>query len=202
MKTLAPLVLSIMICISMNSQLMQDLDEVGNYNEGLASINKGDQWAFMDKEGNIVIEFRNDLASYIDENGEVTPPMFHDGRAIKTITSDDIKLFGYIDVSGKEVIKCEYVNATPYSKGFAIVMRYSKKVVGQNKLLDKNVVNYQIEESVIDVNGKAMTPSLNARNYGQEKMKSGKSPKLSIKFIGERMIAVKMQDQKWDIYSF
>ena len=186
----------------MNSQLMQDLDEVGNYNEGLASINKGDQWAFMDKEGNIVIEFRNDLASYIDGNDEMTPPMFHDGRALKTKTSDHIKLFGYIDVSGKEVIKCEYVNATPYSNGFAIVMHYSKKVVGQNKLLDKNVVNYQIEESVIDVNGKAMTPRLNARNYGQEKMKSGKSPKLSIKFIGERMIAVKMPDQKWDIYSF
>lgn len=202
MKTAISFAFAFMMCISMNAQLIQDLDHIGNFNEGLAAIKKGDQWAFMDKDGNIAIDFRNDLASFKDEKGQITSPMFCNNRALKMKTIDNIKLYGYIDNAGNEVINCEFVNATPFSNGFAVVMIYYKEVVGKNKVLGKDVVSYQIEEYVIDINGKALTPKLNKRIFAPQKMKSGEAPEFTSRFISERMIAVKMPDQKWDIYSF
>lgn len=202
MKTLILFVLSFFICTTINSQLIQNLDHVGDYNEGLSAIKKGEQWAFMDENGNIVIDYRNDLASFIDEDGQIVPPMFHNDRALIMKTVDNVKVYGYIDTSGKEVIKCEFVSATPFSNGYAIVMIYYKEVVGKNKLLGKDVVNYQTEEFVIDINGKAMTPRLNKRIFAPQKMKSGEQPELSIKFIGERIITVETENQKRDVYSF
>jgi len=202
MKTLIPLVLSFFICVSVNSQLIQNIDQVGNYSEGLSAIKKEAQWAFMDKAGKIVIDYRNDIASFKDENGQIVPPMFHNGRALIIKTVDNVKVFGYIDTSGNEVINCKFVSATPFSNGYAIVMIYYKEVVGKNKVLGKDVVSYQIEEFVIDINGKAMTPHLNKRIFAPQKMKSGEQPELSIKLIGERIIAVETENQKWDVYSF
>jgi len=202
MKTATSLAFAFIMCISMNAQLMQDLDHIENFNEGLAAIKKGDQWAFMDKDGNIVIDFRSDLASLKDENGQKTSPIFHNGRALKMKTIDNIKLYGYIDNAGKEVINCEFVSATPFSNGFAIVMIYYKEVVGKNKALGKDVVSYQIEEYVIDINGKALTPRLNKRIFAPQKMKSGDAPEFASRFIGERMIAVETENQKWNVYKF
>ena len=202
MKTLILFVLSFFICTAVNSQLIQNLDQVGNYSEGLSAIKKGEQWAFMDEDGNIVIDYRNDLASIKDKDGQIVPPMFHNGRALIMKTVDNVKVYGYIDTSGNEVINCEFVSATPFSNGYAIVMIYYKEVVGKNKLLGKDVVSYQTEEFVIDINGKAMTPSLNKRIFAPQKMKSVEQPEFSIKFIGERIIAVESENQKWDVYSF
>lgn len=202
MKTLILFVLSFFICTAVNSQLIQNLNQVENYSEGLSAIKKGEQWAFMDEDGNIVIDYRNDLASIKDKDGQIVPPMFHNGRALIMKTVDNVKVYGYIDTSGNEVINCEFVSATPFSNGYAIVMIYYKEVVGKNKLLGKDVVSYQTEEFVIDINGKAMTPSLNKRIFAPQKMKSGEQPEFSIKFIGERIIAVESENQKWDVYSF
>lgn len=202
MKTLIFFLLSFFIYTTVNSQLIQNLDQVGDYNEGLSAIKKGEQWAFMDKDANIIIDFRNDLASFKDEDDQTVSPMFHNGRALIMKTVDNVKVYGYIDTSGKEVINCEFVNATSFSNGYAIVMIYYKEVVGKNKLLGKDVVSYLTEEFVIDINGKAMTPSLNKRIFAPQKMKSGEQPELSIKFIGERIIAVETENKKWDVYSF
>lgn len=202
MKTLIFFLLSFFIYTPVNSQLIQNLDQVGDYNEGLSAIKKGEQWAFMDEDANIIIDFRNDLASFKDEDDQTVSPMFHNGRALIMKTVDNVKVYGYIDTSGKEVINCEFVNATSFSNGYAIVMIYYKEVVGKNKLLGKDVVSYLTEEFVIDINGKAMTPSLNKRIFAPQKMKSGEQPELSIKFIGERIIAVETENKKWDVYSF
>ncbi|MDN3644379.1 WG repeat-containing protein [Lutimonas halocynthiae] len=202
MKTAISLAFAFIMCISMNAQLIQDLDHIENFNEGLAAIKKGDQWAFMDQDGEIVIDFRNDLASFNDESDQITPPIFHNDRALIMKTTDNVKLYGYIDKSGNEIIKCEFVNATPFSNGFAIVMIYYKEVVGKNKVLGKDVVSYLTEEYVIDINGKALTPKLNKRIFAPQKMNSGERPNLGIKFIGDRVIAVEKENHKWDVYSF
>ena len=69
-------------------------------------------------------------------------------------------------------------------------------------MLGKNVVSYEIEEFVIDLNGKAMTPMLHTRNYVPDKMKSGKSPDFTTIMLGARMVAVKTSEQKWEVYKF
>lgn len=202
MKTALSYAFAFMMCISMNAQIVQDLDHIENFNEGLAAIQKGDQWAFIDQKGKIIIDFREDVATLKNENGSIVKPMFSDGRSIISKNKEGIQFFGYIDKTGKEVVSCQYVNVTPFSNGYALVMQYSKEVVGKNNLLGKDVVSYQIEEYVIDTNGKAMTPGLNPRNYVPSKMKSGETPAFSSQFIAKRMIAVKKADQKWDIFSF
>jgi len=191
-----------MVCIPANSQIMKEIDQVSSFNEGLAAIKKGDQWAFMDMEGNIVIDFRDDLVAVEGDNNGNKYPVFHNERALISLTENNVTYYGYIDTSGKDVILAEFVNATSFKDGYALVMHYSKEVVGQNKLLGKDVVSYQIEEFVIDTNGKTMTPMLNTRNYVPEKMKSGKKPEFTTVFLGKQIVGVKTDDQKWEIYKF
>ncbi len=202
MKKLWLLLLGVLLCFPASSQFMKELDHVSTFNEGLLSIKKGDQWAFMDKQGIIVINYRGDLVATSQKEDEIKAPVFQNGRALISRIEDNITYYGYIDKSGKEVIKTEFVNATPFKNGFAIVMRFTKEVVGQNKVLGKDVVSYEIEEYVIDLSGKAMTPMLHSRNYVPDKMKSGKSPNLTAFLIGGRMVAVKTAGQKWEIYRF
>ena len=137
-----------------------------------------------------------------DQDGHVIPPQFNNDRAMISKVVDDITFYGFIDRSGKIVIEPKYVKATNFNNGHAIVMEYSKEVVGQNKLLGKDVVSYEVEEYVIDKNDKALTPGLDPRNCVPDKMKAGKSPEFSTKFFGERMVAVKTSEEKWEIYSF
>lgn len=191
-----------MVCIPANAQLLKDLDQVSSFNEGLIAVKKGDQWAFLNDQGTIVIDYRNDLVASSQKENELKFPVFNNGRALISRTENDITYYGYIDQTGKELIKSDYVNATPFSNGYAIVMHYTKEVVGQNKLLGKDVVSYEIAEYVIDINGKALTPMLHARNFVPEKFKSGKSPDFTAKFLGERLVAVKTEENKWEIYSF
>ena len=73
MKKLPLLLLGFMICIPASSQLMKGLDQVSSFNEGLVAIKKGDQWAFMDKQGTIVIDFRDDLVATSQKEGTLQP---------------------------------------------------------------------------------------------------------------------------------
>lgn len=202
MKKAIPFAFAFMMCISMNAQLIQDLDRIENFNDGLAAIQKGDQWAFIDQKGQKIIDFRGDLALKKNEKGLVTYPKFYHDRAMISQIKEGIHFYGYIDKTGQTVIDCQYVNATAFANEYALVMQYSKEVVGKNKLLGKDVVSYQIEEYVIDSNGKALTSGLNPRNYVPSKMKSGEAPEFTAYFIGERMIAVQGPNKKWDVYSF
>ena len=63
MKKIFLLLLGFIIYIPVNSQLITGLDEVSPFNEGLAAVKKGDQWAFMDKQGAIALDFRDDLVA-------------------------------------------------------------------------------------------------------------------------------------------
>ena len=63
MKKLYILLLGIMISVPSSAQLIKNLDEVSNFKEGLASVRRGDQWAFIDQQGSMVIDFRDDLVS-------------------------------------------------------------------------------------------------------------------------------------------
>lgn len=202
MKKLTLLLLGYLMCIPASSQLMKGLDQVGSFKEGLVAIKKGDQWAFMDKQGTIVIDFRDDLVATNQKEDAIEAPVFQNGRALISRTEDDITYYGYIDKSGKEVIKTKFVNATPFKNGFALVMGYTKEVVGKNKLLDKDVVSYKIEEYVIDLNGKALTPMLNTRNCVPDKVKSNKCPDFTTVLLGGRMVGVKNAGQKWEIHRF
>ena len=76
------------------SQSLEKLEEVAPFSEGLAAVRKGIQWGFINKEGDLAIDFRDDV--YWNKNADTSKPdvsgvrypMFHEGRCLISKTID------------------------------------------------------------------------------------------------------------------
>ncbi len=191
------------------AQIMRDVDEVTPYHEDLAAIKKGNQWAFINKEGVKVIDFRNDLVAtidehYLDENGitSVSYPLFKEGRCLIRKLIDGVYYYGYIDKSGNELISPQFVNATNFTNDYAIIINFATIILGENEVLNKRMVAYKLEEYIIDATGKLVKYLDNARNSIPLNLRNNIPPGFESKFVAPHLIAVKTKDQKWDIYEF
>lgn len=185
-------------------QLMQGIEFVSPFHEGLAAIKKNGQWGFIDEKGKVVIAFRSDLVmTNSDQFSEtkISYPRFFDKRCMVKATVEGIDIFGFIDQKGELVIKPNYVAVHNFKNGHALVMQFSKKVIGENTLLGKEVVNYQVEEFVIDTEGKVAISMMNARNMVPDKLKSGKIDFQSA-LLGSRLVGLVHEDGSWSIYEF
>jgi WG containing repeat len=102
--------------VDMNGKVVipRQYSQVGNFSDGLALVadTNGRQY-FIDTRGEKVIELKN----YVDTR-DFSEGMAHVSRAGKE---------GFIDKSGKEVIKCQYIFANDFSEGLALVMSSDKK---------------------------------------------------------------------------
>ena len=152
-------------------QVIKDVDKVTPFHQGLAAIKKNNQWAFINKEGEKVINFRGDLVSttdkhFLDENGitSITYPLFKDNRCLIKKLIDGVYYYGYIDKNGVEIIAPQYLNATNFNNGYAIVIKFAKNIVGNNDVLGKRIVSYKLEEYIIDNSGNLIKYLDNARN--------------------------------------
>lgn len=190
-------------------QIIRDVDFVTSYHDGLAAIKKNNEWAFVNEEGEKVIDFRDDLVStiddqYLDENGisSVSYPLFKEGRCLIRKLINGINYYGYIDKKGDEVIAPKYVNASNFLNGYAIIIKFATDVIGENEALDKRVVSYKLEEYVIDTSGKLIKYLENDRIIVPSKIKSKTPPGFESKFIAPHLIAVKRKENKWEIHKF
>lgn len=209
MRSTTIFIIFIIFCSQGIAQIIRGVDEVTPYHEDLAAIKKENQWAFINKEGLKVIDFRDDLVSTIDEHfldekgiSSVSYPLFKEGRCLIKKIIDRVYYYGYIDNNGKEIIAPQYVNATNFMNGYAIIIKFATIVLGENEALDKRVVSYKLEEYVIDTSGKLIKYLDNARNSIPSNLKNNIPPEFESKFIAPHLIAVKTKDQKWDIYEF
>lgn len=74
-------------------------DEVRDFSEGLAAVNQGGKWGFIDKAGNEVIPCKYNIA----------PSSFSEGlAAVKQMDTDGNWKYGFINKMGQEVIPCKY----------------------------------------------------------------------------------------------
>lgn len=186
-----------------SAQIIKDIDEVSPFHEGLSAIKKADQWAFINNKGVKVIDFRNDLVTSKTEETSKSYPVFRDERCLIRKLIDGVYYFGYIDNNGKEIITPQYLNATNFKSGYAIVIVLEKEVIGFNESLGKNVVSYTLKEYIIDTSGITVKHLDNARNYVKSKYKDNKLPSFYSKFIGPHLIAVQTTDAlKYNIYKF
>ncbi len=189
------------------AQVISDLDWISPMHEGLAAVKKGDMWGFIDKDGVINVDLRADLVAWKSASdpdsgdSDMTYPAFVEGRCLIEETIDGIRYFGFIDPQGKTVVEPGYINATNFRNGYAIVTQYSKEVLGKNELLGKDVVNYIVEEYIIDMDGKVVATLGNARTYVPKKAK-GSSPDMYAYFLGDRLVAVKGENGKWSVFQF
>ena len=203
MKNVVILVICFIISSFGYAQIIIDIDDISPYFEELSSIKKGDQWAFINNKGIKVIDFRDDLVSSKTEENSAGYPLFSEGRCLTRKLKDGVYYYGYIDKKGKQIISSQYLNATNFINGYAIVIYLEKEVIGFNESLGKDVVSYTLKEYIIDTSGVTIMYLDNARNYVKSKYKTENLPGFYSKFIGPHLIAVQTTDiPKYNIYKF
>lgn len=201
----------LLFLVLMNSfcfaQIISDIDEVHMFSEDLAAVKKGDDWGFINKKGELVIDFRSDLAltEKANKKGKTSSnwyPVFKNGRCLMRKIINEIPYYGYIDTSGNIIIHPQFLNATNFENGFALIIAPSKEVIGFNEILKKDIISSNIEEFVINTSGEKVRYLENPINYHSSKRKSKTPPVFHSKFIGANLVAVQKNDMKWDIYEF
>ena len=200
----------IIICLHLNligfAQLLNDIDEISQFSEGLSAVKKENQWCFINENGETIIPYIQDLVltKVLDKDYNVTGyyPVFKEGRCLIKKVINDIYYYGYIDAKGNEIIDPQYLNATNFKNGYAIVIVPSKDVIGYNEVLKKEIISSNIEEFVIDKTGKKIRYLENPIDYHVSKRKSKNPPVFRSKFVASHRVAVQKKDKKWDLYEF
>ena len=180
------------------AQTKEELDFIAPMHEGVAAIKKGNTWGFVDAQGHIIIDFRNDLVLSKTDYGNY--PVFKDNRCLISVKKEGISYFGYIDKTGKTVIEPEFLNAQNFSNNQALVLSVIKEVLGRNEILGKNVFAHRYFEVIIDENGDIKS-YLNPKgvNVVLDKKSLKKPPKIISKKISKNLYAVLNENKKWII---
>lgn len=180
------------------TQNIENVDYISSFNDGLAAIKKDNKWGFINKEGDIVLNFRNDLVATKSNGGEY--PIFQNGRCLISKETNGILYYGYIDTLGKIVIEPQFINASNFINNEAIVLHLIKNVIGENDILEIKMVNYKYHEVVIDINGEIkefLTPKGFSIVLDKKYLKI--PPKITSKRISDNMYAVLNENKKWTI---
>lgn len=180
------------------SQSIEKFDYISPFNNEVAAVKKADKWGFINREGTLVIDFRDDLVTTKTDNGSY--PIFYDERCLITEEKDGIPYLGYINATGKTVIEPQFLNATNFKEGAAIVVKLVKEQSsGMNELM-KNAVSYHYFEIVIDKDGEInqyLSEDPIHITLTKEKMKN--RPAITSKFISDDLIAINNNNKKWTV---
>lgn len=178
------------------SQPIENLDYISSFHDEVAAIKKDNYWAFINRDGDIVVNFRNDLVTTKTNDGNY--PIFKNGRCLIVKEKDDISYFGYINTTGETVVKPQYLNASNFNNNIAIVLELIKEDVGKNVALGKNVVYYKYYEVTIDINGNTKHYlTQEGINVVLDKKFLRKSPEITSKLISDNLVAFKGKNKKW-----
>ncbi len=204
MKKLLILLVCFSVYTGVFAQTLSDIDEVYPFHGDFAAIKKANQWAFINKEGKKIIDFRTDLVltNRLNSLNQTTSyPVFNDGRCLIRKLMGDTYYYGFINEKGIEVIKPQFLNATNFSNGYAIVVTTTKDSIGFNVVLNKAVVSNIFEEYVINTSGELVKYLYNPRKNVPANYKGG-VPIIESKFIAPNLVAVKTKNKKWEIHQF
>lgn len=205
-KAVVLLVTSMLISSITYSQKLENLDHISPFHDGLAAIKKGDQWAFIDNEGQKIIDFRSDLVdgkkcemACCANDAGITYPFFKDGLALVSEIKDEIFHYGYINKYGEIEIEVNLINATHFNNGKAIVQKYYKESLGKNDLLGKNVISYSYNEVIINTKGEVIMHLSGPFNllFSKDKLKT--PPAITSRLLNHNLVATKTENDTWKI---
>jgi len=180
------------------AQTLENLDYISPFHNEIAAVKKGSQWAFIDQNGKIVIDFRNDLLPTKTDNANY--PIFKNDRCLITDQKDGILYYGYINKEGETVIAPQFLNATKFNDGKALALAVHKEIIGYNDIFKKDVVNYHYFEVVIDNTGATIDHLTQLAIHISPKYTKRKNPPpITSKVISTNLVAVKGNDTKWRI---
>jgi hypothetical protein len=187
-----------------NTPTVANLDEVAPFHEGLAAVRRGNQWGFINKSGELVIDFRSDLVWNQNPEPDVTGvkaipyPRFSDGRCPITATKEEgIPFYGFIDTSGKTVIEPDYLNITEFTNGMAVGIFFQKTFRGKNNF-QLNIYDYTFTEGIINPAGE-MTWPLTERKNIMMKPSRYEMPEIKARILEQKVIAVETSPEQWEI---
>ncbi len=186
------------------AQTLGNIDEIAPFSEGLAAIRKGNQWGFMDKQGELVIDFRGDLHWNPDADtgkSDVTGtryPMFRDGRCLITEKVEDgIPVYGFIDTKGNVVIEPRYLNVYPFNDGLTTGVLFDKKLKGENEFKLK-IYEFRFFDVLVDTSGE-IDEYFEKREAIQMTSRRYQLPEIGAKIVGDNLVAVHLDGQGWEI---
>lgn len=200
MKNLLFLIFCLLFSGPSFSQIVTDVDAIYSFYGELSAVRKSGTWGFINKEGVLKINYRSDIVLNNDSNEKY--PIFKNGRCLVKRLIDNIYMYGFIDEKGNDVVTPQYLNASNFENGYAIVVKLLKDTIGYNEVFRKPLTKYKLEEYIIDVSGKTIKYLENPIEYIIPKRTQLTPPKIHSKFIAPGIVAVQNKNKKWNIYKY
>jgi len=198
--------LLLILCLILNfegfSQIATAYDVVIPFEGELTAVKKDNQWGFINKNGELVVDYRNDFVLTKSKDDTTMYPVFKNERCMVKKLVNNANYYGFIDTKGNETINPSFLNASNFKDGYAIVVKLLKDSLSYNKVLKKSISSYRIEEYVIDTQGNLVKYLENPLNFDISKISTNNPPKIRSKFIGDHLVTVLKKNNKWDIYKF
>ena len=187
------------------AQELDAVEEIAPFSEGLAAVRIGEKWGFIDQDGKLVIDFRDDLVWNKETDAKATDitgvgyPRFKDGRCmIKDVLEEEgIEVYGFIDTKGEIVIAPEYLNVTEFNENYAMGILLTKTFRGQNRF-QLNIYDYKFSEVILDTAGDIMLLITQRQNILMDKRRY-ELPKLTAKYLSKTLMAVKTDKNTWEL---
>jgi hypothetical protein len=179
------------------TQSIEGVEFISPFNNGVSAIKKENKWAFINLEGTIIVNFRDDLV--LTKTNNFNYPVFNNDRCLITKKKDDISYFGYIDKSGNTVIQPQFLNATNFNNNVAIVLELVKESIGYNDILGKEMISYNSSEVIINSKGKVLHYLTEPKHIPLSVKNIKKIVVINSKFISNNLVAIKSKDKKWII---
>ncbi len=187
------------------SQELKSVEEIAPFHEGLAAVRIGDQWGFINTDGELVVDFRSDLVWNKEVSAEanditgIAYPRFKDDRCMirETLEEEGIDVYGFINSKGETVIKPEYLNVTEFDQGFALGILLTKTFRGQNRF-QLNIYDFKFSEVILDTSGDIMLLITQRQNILMDKRRY-ELPELNAKYLSKTLMAVKTDKNTWEL---
>ncbi|MEL6916978.1 MAG: WG repeat-containing protein [Bacteroidota bacterium] len=189
--------------ISAYSQSVKAIDEIAPFNEGLAAVRKGNQWGFMDTQGNLVIDFRRDLvwnkeADISKKDVEaIRYPIFKDGMCLVQKMEDEIPVYGFIDTKGDLVIDHQFLNVSQFNNGYTTGVVFEKVFRGNNEF-NLKIYDFKFHDVLMNTSGE-IEEFFDRRYHIQMTKRRYELPSLHAILLLPNLIAVKIKDQGWEV---
>lgn len=188
------------------AQELKDLEYVSPFHDEMAAVKKGGMWAFINMDGKVVIDYRDDLVLANESlmacsttDASMDYPFFQNGRALIRKMKEGVAYYGYINSKGETVIEADFINATHFHNNRAIVLKVFKESIGRNEILGKNVVSYSYNEEVINPEGDTVTYLRGPINLVYDKRKLKTPPEIQSRFLGPNLISIKSENDTWKV---
>jgi hypothetical protein len=195
MKKLLLFILPLAMIFSLSAQELSGFSAIGEVSDGLISVKKDGKWGFINTDGTLVIDYRDDIV--VTEGA----PAFKEGLCLIGTKKEGIPFYGYMDTGGHVVIEPKYLNASSFKDGYAIVLKVEEQVRGTNQYLNKEIIDRNFDEILINTKGEELK-YLNQHKGILLDAKKYQKPELVSRVLTSDMAATTDDQGNWKIVKF